>query len=133
MSELTVKDLNDYTLEELLNVSDMEWDEIRNDFDSLILVPTEQVHDSGFRCMEFIGCIGNRPIAKMSGCSDVIHIGGIGGYDKFPIGSRILPVGWSIDCLNKTGLMRLFVDQPHKIENGSSTSSFNIYSNKKTD
>lgn len=131
MSELTVKDLNDYTLEELLSVPDMEWNEIRNDFDSLILVPTEQVHDTGFRCMEFVGCIGETPVAKMSGCSDIVHIGGIGGFNKFPIGSRIIPVGWSIDCLNKTGLMRLFVDPTHKLENSSALSSFEIFASPK--
>lgn len=132
MSELTVKDLNEYTIEELLDVPNMDWDETRDDFDSIIIIPTDQKHDSGFRCMEFVGCIGHKPIARMSGCSDVVHINGIGGYGKSKKYNQLIPAtGWSIDCLNTSGLLRLFVDPETKIENSAALSSFEVFAIKK--
>ena len=38
------------------------------------------MHDSGFRTMDFVAYSKNEPICLLSGCSDVIHIDGIGGF-----------------------------------------------------
>jgi hypothetical protein len=73
------------------------------------------MHDSGYRCMDFVAVNkDNEPFCRLSGCSDVVHIDGIGGmgykwleqYGRCP--KMVPPTGWSIDCLPKSGLFRMF-------------------------
>lgn len=97
-------------------------------FESIVIIPTDELHDSGWQCMEFVGVDENmEPVVRMSGCSDVIHIDGIGGYgkwaDKIP---RSRPIqAWSIDCLPKSGYLRLFCHG--KIDVGNDLSSFEVF------
>jgi hypothetical protein len=83
------------------------------DFDSLIILSTRKKHDSGYRCIDFIACVEDKPICRLSGCSDVLHINGIGGYGYkwiekgIGIPSKVDVVPWSIDCLPKSGLFRI--------------------------
>ena len=103
--------------------------------DSLIILPTRRKHDSGYRCMEFVTIQNNIPTYRISGCSDVIHFGGIGGLNVYPYKEskyrlrnlqRMLPVvDWSIDCLPKSGLLRIFCDK--KLFVGASLSSFELF------
>lgn len=101
-------------------------------FESLVIIPTGKEHDSGWQCMEFVGVDENmEPVVRMSGCSDVIHIDGIGGYGQwngeFP---RSRPVqAWSIDCLPKSGYLRLFCHG--QIIVGLDLSSFEIFWKKR--
>jgi len=108
----------------------------RNDMiicDSIVILPTRRKHDSGFRCMDFVAVVRNEPKCLLSGMSDVLHLDGIGGngfnwlkkYGKVP--EVIPPSGWSIDCLPKSGLLRVFALNGHKIICGSALSSFEIY------
>lgn len=86
-------------------------------FGSLIILPgkANALHDSGFRCMAFV-LVGEdgQPLGKIGGGSDVIHIDGIGGYgykwlERYEGCPAEIPVsGWSVDCLAKSGLLRLF-------------------------
>ncbi len=96
------------------------------------------LHDSGFRLMNFVAVLKDKPFIKLSGCSDVIHINGIGGlgenwvqkYGSVP--NLIEPISWSIDCLPKSGLLRIFADR--KITVGDALSSFEVFSKpSKTD
>ena len=96
-------------------------------FHSLVIIPMDYLHDSGYRCMDFVAVdIDNEPICRLSGCSDVIHFDGIGGYGKFT--ARIAmsrPIeGWSIDCL-PCGLLRIFCKG--WIEADHAVSDFSIY------
>lgn len=91
------------------------------------------MHDSGYRCMDFVAVSEKgEPICRLSGCSDVVHIDGIGGFgdrwlEKYgTVPKRIPPSGWSIDCLAKSGLLRLF-PSTRKIKCGMALSSFEIY------
>ena len=53
-------------------------------FNSLVIIPTMRKHDSGYMCMDFCAVdINDEPICLLSGCSDVLHIDGIGGYGEF--------------------------------------------------
>lgn len=81
----------------------------------LVILPNRQKHDSGYRCMAFVLLKDNqRPIGIVAGCSDVIHLDGIGGYGyqwlkrfgKWP--DSIPPRAWEIDCLPRSGLLRLW-------------------------
>lgn len=108
------------------------WDEDIGLFDCLVILPMRYKHDSGFRCMDFVAVQGNEAICRLSGCSDVIHIEGMGGYgDWKPDGGlprSVLPKGWSIDCLPKSGLLRLFCQTGGgRIKCGPALSSFGVY------
>lgn len=95
-------------------------------FHSIIIVPTEEIHDSGFVCMKFILADGAKLVGVVGGWSDVININGIGGYGKdfrTAITTRMVPcVDWSIDCLPESGCLRLFSHK--KCEISSIGSSF---------
>ena len=91
----------------------------------------KHMHDSGYRCMDFVAVKDKKPICLLSGCSDVIHIDGIGGlgkdwvkkYGKVP--DMVPPTAWSVDCLTTSGLLRMW---PHgKLSCGVALSSFEIY------
>lgn len=70
------------------------------------------MHDSGYRCMDFVAVKEGKPLCLLSGCSDVLHIDGIGGYGKwiprkgFP--NKVELRDWNIDCLPTSGLLRLW-------------------------
>jgi hypothetical protein len=104
-------DFNNWTLEEFQALPSRKWDE-EVECHSIVILPTEEIHDSNFRCMDFVAIKDGEPLCRLSGCSDVIHIDGIGGYGKwrwkggFP--ESIPPKGWSIDCLKVSGLLRIF-------------------------
>lgn len=68
-------------------------------FTSLVILPEKYMHDSGYACMDFVAIQDRKPICRLSGCSDVLHIGGI---------MPSFSVAWSIDCL-PCGLLHLFV------------------------
>lgn len=99
-------------------------------FSSLVIIPTENEHDSGWICMEFVAVDGRgNPMFKMSGYSDVLHLDGIGGYgDWYERGvSRpelIEPKSWCFDCL-PCGYIRLMCNRPMKY--GGGISDFQIY------
>jgi hypothetical protein len=69
----------------------------------------------------------------LSGCSDVIHIEGIAGYGKDWVKkyghcpSEIPARSWNIDCLKKSGLLRLWCSR-FSLEAGAALSSFEVYS-----
>lgn len=100
-------------------------------FDSIIILPERRKHDSGYRCMSFVGCIDGEPVAIMSGVSDVIHFDGIGGYGKDLIirvhgAPKLRTVtAWSIDCL-PCGCLHIWA-RGKKIEIGYMLSSFEIF------
>jgi hypothetical protein len=99
----------------------------------IVILPTRKIHDSGYRCMDFVA-VGrdNKAICRLSGCSDVIHIDGIGGwgadwlnrYGSVP--SLIPPSGWSIDCLRVSGLLRMWPSSS-RVDCGDALSSFELY------
>jgi len=125
-----------------MNVNDMtrkEFDALpwRQEFDSelicdnLVILPLKTRHDSGYRCMDFVACNGDEPVCRVAGGSDVLHIDGIGGMGnwnpriEYP---RTVPTkAWSIDCLPKSGLLRLIVGHAFKIKCGMALSSFEAY------
>lgn len=122
-------DLTKFKREDFENLRHRRWDEDIGKFNSLIIIPNECVHDSGFQCMEFVALDkDNNPICKLGGGADVIHLDGIGGYGdresvawpRYLIESK----AWSIDCL-PCGYLRLFSRQ--SLTCGHDLSSFEIY------
>ncbi len=91
-------------------------------FDSLVILPRRAMHDSGYRCMDFVAVKNRKPVCRLSGCSDVIHIGGISNM-------RGIPSNYNVDCLPKSGLLHLFTYdmKERKLYCGASLSSFEVY------
>jgi len=85
--------------------------------------------------MDFVAVKDNVPFIKLSGCSDVINFDGIGGfgkdYYKTGIPTLVPPKSWSIDCLRKSGLLRIF--SYSKLQAGEALSSFELFSIKKNE
>ena len=134
-NNMEVKDLGNWTKKEFESLPAREWNQDIGEFDSLIIIPTTMLHDSGYKCMDYVAVLDNVPKCRLSGCSDVLHINGISGlgenwlkkYGGIP--NKITPISWSIDCLKRSKLLRLFSDK--KLTASHSLSSFEIFANEK--
>lgn len=102
--------------------------------DSLVILPEKHNHDSGWRCMSFVTIQNGVPTYRISGCSDVIHLGGIGGHNiksTDRIKSQTVPnVDWHTDCLPVSGLLRIFSGN-YKLFVGASLSDFELFYKEK--
>lgn len=123
------KDLLNVTKEELLeNAEEYKWDS-QIEFNDIIIIPNNELHDSGWDTMTFIMIdYKNEKMYKSFGGSDVLHINGIGGYGedyKKTILTNMVPrTAWHIDCL-PCGLLRLFCGK--RLKTGYGLSDFEIY------
>ena len=104
------------------------WSRDIGEFRSLVIIPLDYPHDSGWMCMDFVAVSKDEePICRLSGCSDVLNLDGIGGYGNRRVGefpSSIEPKGWSIDCL-PCGYLRLF--SRSTMTAGPALGNFEIY------
>ena len=131
---MEIKDINDYTLQELREIKNFGENE---EFSAFVIVPMEELHDSGYRCMKFILERDMRIVGAVSGWSDVVNINGIGGYGqniKETIVSQMVPrVGMSMDCLPKSGCLRFMCNDHDKIMKAENFigSNFIFYFKKK--
>jgi hypothetical protein len=117
--------IDDMTREDFGKLPHRKWDETIT-CESIVILPTRRKHDSGYRCLDFVAVVKNEAVCLLSGVSDVIHIDGIGGYGyEFP--SLVPPSGWSIYCLPKSGLLRIW-PMSQKIICGVALSSFEVFS-----
>ena len=150
------KSVNEWTRKEFEALPHREWNQEMT-CDSIIIMPATKpwyfriqnwwarkfkhqeydvypIHDSGYMCMDFIAVCAGVPNCRLAGCSDVVHIDGIGGYghnwlEKFGTVPDMVPPGdWSIDCLRTSGFLQLFCRK--KILVGMALSSFEIYAVK---
>lgn len=119
MNDISERTFIDWSLEEFQKLKhipgDFFFEENNSDiFDSIVILPTEYIHDSGFRYLSFVLIRKNEPMGIIGGASDVVHINGMTGFGFYNRSgdmtdliekSRAL---WTIDCLPKAGLLRLF-------------------------
>jgi len=134
MPVIGAKSIRDMTRKEFEELPHREsWDE-EVECNSLILLPTRRLHDSGYRCIDMVACQDDIAFCRVAGGSDVVNIEGIGGFgyrwaDREGA-SRFLvaPAGWSIDCLKKSGLLRIFPSVTHRIRVGLHLSNLEIWS-----
>lgn len=104
--------------------------------DSLIILPQKHNHESGWKSMSFVTIQNDKPTYVVSGCSDVILLGGIGGTNAYTndiykfrerVNRNLVPnPNWHIDCLPVSGLLRIFSGR-YKMYVGASLSSFELY------
>lgn len=94
-----MKTIFDMTKEDFNKVPkrDNRWSDF-GEFRSLVIIPLDYEHDSGWMCMDFVAVNDEgEPICRLSGCSDVLTFDVTGERGK----------RWSIDCL-PCGYLRLF-------------------------
>ena len=100
-------------------------------FHSMVIIPSDRKHDSGWNCMDIVLVNQNlEPICKVETASDVIHLDGIGGkgYKWVGVtGYMVRSKGWKIDCL-PCGYLRLFSDTRNMFFGGFLLSDLEIYS-----
>lgn len=123
----------DVTKENLEEIPLIKWGEDTDQlYNGVLIVPNGEIHDSGFECMDFIFCRKTEVLGRVSRCSDVLHIDGIGGYGDFhPTWNNSIPKslpirGWSIDCTPK-GFIRLFSTRCNFKIDTYGLSDFSIY------
>jgi len=94
----TKKPLNDWSREELLALPFREWGH-ESTYDSLLLLPTGEAHDSGWGIMAIIGIRDFQPIEIACGCCDDIEwkLPQMQTVGRFTIGQM------RMDCLLKSG------------------------------
>lgn len=103
--------------------------------DYIVIMPSKKMHDSGYRYMDFVMVKDGKPLCRSSECSDVIHIDGMGGYgytnrkEILNYSDLVERKAWSIDCLKKSGLLRMWVNN-YSLVCGPSLSSFEIWAVK---
>lgn len=103
---------------------------------AIIILPSRRMHDSGYRCMDFVAVSREgEPVCRLSGCSDVLHIDGIAGVGEYLLerGFNANPpiAAWTMDCLPKSGLLRLWPARTHNMIVGMGLSSFEVFSKVK--
>ena len=90
--------------------------EPKEPFNGFIVIPQMdcELHDSGYRMLKIALTNHGRVVGCVEGCSDVIHLNGIGGYGKFGdkyqerVKTKLGPIiDWSIDVA-PNGLVRVF-------------------------
>lgn len=113
-----MKDLNDITLEEF---QDMKCFGQTETFNDVIIGPTDDIHDSGYRCMKFILVRRREIVGCVGGGSDVVHpneIGNMGMYPNFDMYRRgfVPAMHMNIDCLKESGCVRLIFGENMKCD-----------------
>lgn len=101
-------------------------------FDSFIIIPTGEMHDSGYGCMKFALFNGEKYVGCVGGGSDVIHFNGIGGYGRswIKMPKEVPVVDFCMD-LFPNGLFRVFSSKCYLFIDSVICSDFNIYAQAK--
>lgn len=112
-----------------------DWQEDIGEFDCLIILPATratQLHDSGYRYIDYVAVRNNEAVCRLDSGSDVLHLDGIGGHgykwlERYgTVPATVPPSGWRIDCLKKSGLLRIWPNSGRMVC-GDALSSFELY------
>ena len=99
------------------------WSRDIGEFSSLVIIPQDYAHDSGWMCMDFVAVSKEgEPICRLSGHSDVLELCEIERVYEFPRISK--PKEWRIGCL-PCGYLRVF--SRSTLTAGPTLSSLEIY------
>ena len=135
-----VKDATQMSRKEFLEVPLVPFGDPLPPCRGLVIIPENYNHESGFKAMQFV-LLGDKfmPLCRIEGGSDVIDVEGIGGvglgrdFEKYETGLGYC-VEWSIDCLPKSRLLRLFINNhQHELIPGTPVSTFEVFSRRKKD
>jgi len=127
-----MKNIKEMTVREFKKLPGREHFDTPIECNALVILPSRHKHDSGWRMMDFVAVKDEIPICRCSGCSDILDIDGIGGYgiDGMSVGifselQQIKRSAWKIDCLPKSGLLRIFCN--YKLKLGLALSDFEVF------
>lgn len=119
------------TLEDLLAVPQSKTLGEIGPFTGFVIVPTGELHYSGFGCMKFVITRHNEIVGAVGGWCDVVHLNGIGGYgldwQKSLTDGKVPVINWSIDLLPKSGCLRVFSSHRLVLRDGFMGSDFEVY------
>lgn len=118
------------TVEDFKAVHIRNVDDDLSDVQSVVILPTEEIHDSGFMLMNLVVVNSDfRPICRTLN-NDVVCLDGLLGSGKGNgFLENVIPVkGWRIDCL-PCGLVRIFSDYRLELEHTGSP-AISVYSIK---
>ena len=103
------KSIELYTLHEF---REMEPHDRMKPFTGLVIVPMNEVHASGYRCMKFILEMNHKIVGVVGGWQDVVKVNGTLGaglnFTKSLETGMVKRIGWQIDCLPRSGCIRLW-------------------------
>ena len=121
-----MKNVKEMTKKELMELENFV---PKKNFTGIVIVPMNYKHDSGFQCMKYILLNHWDIVGVVGGCSDVMHINGIGGYGKEPnyITRMVKAHDLRIDCLPKSKCLRLFSDDEMELWDLFCGSDFSFY------
>ena len=110
----------------------LEFQKPTGHFNSFVIIPTGELHDSGYGCMKFALFCGKEYVGCVGGYSDVIHFNGIGGYGlKWREVPKEIPVvDFCMDLL-PNGLFRVFSQKCYLFIDSLICSDFSIYAQDK--
>lgn len=94
-----MKKLHDYTLEDFRSMETFGYDNPELTFNGFVIVPMEEMHDSGFPYMKVIAADNDEIVGVFSGCADVINF--------FQVCDHI-SYGPLLDILPKSGCVHIF-------------------------
>lgn len=104
-----------------------KWDDPPIEFTSLVIIPSRKKHESGYNMMSFCAIDKGEPIAMLGGCSDVMHLDGIGGYGEWTGTLRKYSKckWWRMDCL-PCGYLHMWCSG-HKLKASAGLSDFEVF------
>lgn len=89
-----------WTIEQFRALPSRQWDQPVGPIDELVILPTDEMHDSGFRCMDFAAVRNGVPFVLLSGCTDAMDLRVANAQRRGDC--------WRLDMLPASGLVRLF-------------------------
>lgn len=112
----------------------LEFQQPTGHFNSFIIIPTGEMHDSGYGCMKFALFNDTKYVGCVGGGSDVIHFNGIGGYGlQWKEGvehGKVPVVDFCVD-LFPNGLFRVFSQNCYLFIDSIICSDFYVYAQSK--
>lgn len=123
--------INEFTIDKINQIPNYIFPD-DSEYDSVVIVPNNNIHESGWRCMHYLFCKKDDIICRAGGGSDALHLNGIGGIGDTEIGSNqnsclishCLMNGWVVDC-TLSGFIRLHTNRAITI--GGGISDFEIF------
>lgn len=119
--------INEFTIDRLTEIPNYIFPD-DSEYDSVVIVPSNNIHESGWRCMHYLFCKKDDIICRAGGGSDALHLNGIGGcgnlFESELLPNFSLPNGWVVDC-TLSGFIRLHANRAITI--GGGISDFEIF------
>jgi hypothetical protein len=114
-------DYKGFSVEDFMALPRREWSS-ESEYDLIVLIKTEDIHDSGYSCMAIIGVNDRKAVEIAADYFDHIEwkIDSIKMVDRFIFG------GLNSDCLPESGGLRFWSNDNRKIVVGQSLSSVEI-------